>query len=96
VIYGKADAFGTRYFWETPSEKSDAMNREAVHEFFGVKIPVADELKVMPFDYKVIDHLVQSGWVLVAVSSTGGYKEDAGQYKDAVSNAPTTTYHFTQ
>ena len=96
VIYGKTDSFGLRYFWETPSEKSDAMSREAVHTHFGVTLPVADELKVEPFDYKLIAHIVQSGWSLVSVSSTGGYKEDAGSYKDAVSHAPMTTYHFSQ
>ena len=96
VIYGKKDSFGVRYFWENPSEKSEAMSREAVHKHFGVNLPVADELKVEPFDYKLIDHIVQSGWSLVAVSSTGGYKEDAGSYKDAVIKSPMTTYHFSR
>jgi hypothetical protein len=72
------------------------MNREAVYIRFGVNLPVADELKVEPFDYKLIDHIVQSGWELVAVSSTGGHKEDAGSYKDAIIKSPMTTYHFSQ
>ena len=96
VIYGKADSFGVRYFWETPTEKTDAMNRESVHKYFGVELPVENELKVTPFDYKVIDHLIQSGWSLSAVSSTGGYKQDAGSYKDAISMDPMTTYHFSK
>jgi hypothetical protein len=96
VIYGKEDSFGTRYFWETYSEKTDAMNREEVHKYFGVELPMEDELKVTPFDYKVIDHLVQSGWNLVAVSSTGAYKGDAGKYKDAITFSPMTTYHFSR
>ena len=70
------------------------MSREEAHKHFGVNLPVADELKVAPFDYNLIAHIVQSGWTIAAVNSTGGYKEDAGSYKDAISYAPMTTYHF--
>lgn len=96
VIYGKTEPFGVRYFWETPSEKTEAMSIDEVYKFFGVARPESGELKVQPFDYKVIDHLVQSGWSLSAVSSTGAYKEDAGGYKDAITREPVTTYHFSK
>ena len=96
VIYGSTDSSEVRYFWEDPSEKSEAMSREAIHQHFGVDLPAAGELKVEPFDYKLIDQVIQSGWSLVAVSSTGRYKDDAASYKDAIIIHPKTTYHFSR
>jgi hypothetical protein len=96
VIYGKQESFGIRYFWESPTEKTEAMSFEMLHQHFGVNVPGSDELKVIPRDYKVIARLMESGWSLVAVSSVGGYKEDAGSYKDAITHDPVTTYHFSK
>ena len=96
VIYGKPESFGVRYFWESPSEKTEAMNFVELHQHFGVAPPAADEPKVEPHDYKVITRLMESGWSLAAVNSIGAYKEDAGRYPDAISHFPVTTYHFSK
>jgi hypothetical protein len=72
------------------------MSLEVLHQHFGLDVPGADELKVAPRDYKVVARLMESGWSLVAVNSVGGYKTDAGPYKDAITHDSVTTYHFSK
>lgn len=86
------DSGGNRFFWEIADHKSEAMNYEELHQYFGIPMPAENELKVQPFDYKIINHIVKEGWQLEAVSATSPSTDTVRH----VSYGSVQAYHFTK